>query len=75
QNGFQSFRGMTPMAFLRSLRLRHAHQTLLLSDPGTVTVTEVALRCGYNHLGEFASAYRHAFGETPKRTLARTRAA
>jgi AraC-like DNA-binding protein len=72
QNGFQNFRHVPPMAFLRSLRLKHAHE-VLLSDPGTVTVTEVALRCGYNHLGEFASAYRHAFGETPKQTLARTR--
>ncbi len=73
QNAFQSFRGMTPMAFLRTLRLKHARELLLLSDPGAITVTEVALRCGYNHLSEFASACRNAFGEMPRQTLARSK--
>jgi AraC-like DNA-binding protein len=74
QNGFQNFRNTTPMGFLRSLRLKRAYEMLLLSDPSTVTVTEIALRCGFGHLGEFATAYRHAFGEAPRQTLARARA-
>jgi AraC-like DNA-binding protein len=73
QNGFQNFRNTTPMGFLRSLRLKHAHEMLLLSDPSTVTVTEIALRCGFGHLGEFATVYRHTFGEAPRQTLARAR--
>jgi AraC-like DNA-binding protein len=74
QNGFQNFRNTTPMGFLRSLRLKHAHEMLLLSDPSIVTVTEIALRCGFGHLGEFATVYRHTFGEAPRQTLARARA-
>ncbi len=74
QNGFQNFRNMTPMGFLRSLKLKHAYEILLLSDPGTVTVTEIALRCGVSHIGEFATAYKRTFGETPRQTLRRTRA-
>ena len=74
QNGFQSFRNMTPMGFLRSLRLKRAHEILLLSDPRTVTVTEIALQCGFAHMGEFATAYKRSFGETPRQTLVRTRA-
>ena len=74
QNGFQSFRNMTPMGFLRSLRLKRVHEILLLSDPRTVTVTEIALQCGFGHMGEFATAYKRTFGETPRQTLARTRA-
>ena len=35
QNGFQNFRGMTPMAFLRTTRLRHAHRQLAAADPKT----------------------------------------
>jgi len=73
QNGFQNSRGMTPMAFLRSLRLRHVHRALLAADPTSARVTEIALAYGFNHMGEFASAYRHAFGETPKQTLVRAR--
>jgi len=71
QTGFQSFRNTTPMGFLRSLRLRRAHEALLLADPSIATVTEVALRCGFGHMGEFASLYRKTFGETPKQTLAK----
>jgi AraC-like DNA-binding protein len=74
QNGFQNFRNATPMGFLRSLRLKRAYETLLLSDPGTVTVTEIALACGFNHMGEFASLYKRTFGEAPRQTLARARA-
>jgi AraC-like DNA-binding protein len=74
QNGFQNFRNTTPMGFLRSLRLKHAHEMLLLSDPSTVTVTEIALRCGFGHLGEFATTYKRTFGEAPRQTLARARA-
>jgi AraC-like DNA-binding protein len=71
QNGFQSFRGMTPMAFLRSIRLQHAHAILATSDPAHTTVTQVALSCGYNHIGEFSAAYRRAYGMLPRETLSR----
>ncbi|WP_262273134.1 AraC family transcriptional regulator [Microvirga yunnanensis] len=72
QNGFQSFRGMTPMAFLRTLRLRRAQEALLLADPAHATVTEIALSCGFNHMGEFASLYRRTFGVSPRQTLSKT---
>jgi AraC-like DNA-binding protein len=72
QNGFQNFRNTTPMAFLRSVRLQRAHRALLAADPGTERVTEIALACGFNHMGEFATAYRRTFGVTPKQTLAKS---
>ena len=72
QNGFQNFRNTTPMAFLRSVRLQRAHRALLAADPGTDRVTEIALACGFNHMGEFATAYRRTFGETPKQTLVKS---
>jgi AraC-like DNA-binding protein len=71
QNGFQSFRNITPMGFLRSVRLRRAHEALLTADPAIVTVTQVALGCGFTHLGEFGAAYRRVFGVTPSHTLHR----
>jgi len=74
QNGFQNFRNMTPMGFLRAVRLQRVHRMLLTADPGFARVTEIALACGFNHMGEFASAYRRAFGETPRETLVRARA-
>jgi transcriptional regulator GlxA family with amidase domain len=36
-------------------------------------VADVALEFGFAHVGEFASAYGRAFGETPSITLRRGR--
>ncbi|NIX78014.1 helix-turn-helix transcriptional regulator [Microvirga terricola] len=73
QNGFQSYRAMTPMAFLRMVRLRHVRQALVQADPALMTVTGVALACGFGHMGEFAALYRRTYGETPGQTLGRSR--
>ncbi|MEE1612722.1 AraC family transcriptional regulator [Microvirga sp. CF3016] len=69
QSGFQSFRNITPMGFVRSVRLRRAHEALLAADPAITTVTQIVLACGWMHLGEFATAYRRVFGRTPRQTL------
>jgi len=69
QNGFQNFRNMTPMAFLRTVRLQHAHRALLGADPVASTVTEIAMSCGFSHMGEFAALYKRTFGVTPSQTL------
>lgn len=71
QSGFQNFRGMTPMAFLRRVRLQNAHRALLAADPATTTVTEIALASGFGHMGEFSALYKRSFGESPKETLSR----
>jgi len=69
QNGFQSFRNVAPMAFLRQVRLQHVQRALLAADPAQASVTEIALACGFGHIGEFASLYRRTFGVTPRHTL------
>lgn len=71
QNGFQSFRHTTPIAFLRLIRLQRVHQALLVADPTVTTVTEIALQCGFSHMGEFGSSYKRTFGVTPSQTLLR----
>jgi Transcriptional regulator containing an amidase domain and an AraC-type DNA-binding HTH domain len=72
QAGFHNFRNMTPMAFLRSIRLQKARLSLAAADPAASTVTEIALACGFSHMGEFSVAYRRTFGETPRETLLRS---
>lgn len=69
QSGFQSFRNITPMGFLRSVRLQRAHEALLAADPAVATVTQIALTCGFTHMGEFGTAYRRVFGVTPSQIL------
>jgi AraC-like DNA-binding protein len=69
---FQQTRGYSPMAFARTIRLRHARQMLSVPDKET-SVTAVAFVCGFGNLGHFARDYRDAFGERPSETLARAR--
>ncbi|RDI57095.1 helix-turn-helix domain-containing protein [Microvirga subterranea] len=69
QNGFQNFRHMTPMAFLRKVRLQHVHQALLKADPALATVTDLAIGCGFGHMGEFAALYKRTYGVSPRETL------
>ncbi|MFE0024695.1 AraC family transcriptional regulator [Amycolatopsis sp. NPDC059021] len=65
-------RGITPMGYLRTVRLHQAHQELLAADPTTgVTVTQIAARWGFFHSGRFARYYRTTHGCTPYRTLTR----
>ena len=72
QQGFQRYLGASPMAYLREVRLRRAHQNLLESDPSTVTVASVAYRWGFTNLGRFAAAHAARYCEPPVQTLRRS---
>lgn len=61
--------GMAPMEYVVSRRLALA-RSLLLSPDGP-SVTRVAVRCGFSHLGRFAGLYRRTYGESPSETVAR----
>lgn len=69
QRAFERSDQPSPMAYLRWLRLHRVHTELTASSPDSVTVTIVAGRWGFVHLGRFASQYRQLFGETPSETL------
>jgi AraC-like DNA-binding protein len=70
QIGFRRHRGATPREALGAIRLDAARRRLLGSDRQE-TVTEIALDCGFTHLGRFSAAYRKAFGERPAETAGR----
>jgi AraC-like DNA-binding protein len=70
QAGFQQWRNTTPNAFLMQTRLQHVRDDLLREgDNGSVT--DVALKYGFSHLGRFSAQYHAAFGERPSATLRR----
>jgi AraC-like DNA-binding protein len=71
QQGFQRHVGMSPMAYLREVRLRHAHQSLLDSDPSVATVASIACHWGFTNLGRFAAAHTARYAEPPAATLRR----
>lgn len=70
QYAFRTYVGMSPIVFLRLCRLSRVRSTLRLANPATASVTEIAMRYGFLHLGRFASDYRRIYGESPSATLA-----
>ncbi len=67
QNNFMRFRQVSPMQYLRELRLQLVQQRLL-DDADTAFISQVALDCGFNHLGRFSVFYKVRYGETLSQT-------
>ena len=76
---FKHCHGVTPMAFVRQLRLERVRIDLLnpegINGPGRSSVTDIALRWGFGHLGRFAMEYKRAIGESPSESLRSRRGA
>ena len=64
---FQDECGQSPLQWLRMQRL-HAVRRALLQTDNENKISEIAMRFGFTHLGDFSRAYRQAFGETPQQT-------
>jgi AraC-like DNA-binding protein len=71
QLGFQRALDMSPMQYLRRVRLQRAHRELRMADQTTTNVRDVATRWGFRHHGRFAAEYRERYGVTPAETLRR----
>lgn len=70
--GFRKFLGVSPMRYLRDLRMDCARRDLL--DPAKPrSVTAIATHWGFYQLGRFACEYRRRFDEQPHETMARAR--
>ena len=69
QEAFRKHVGMSPTAYVTEVRLRRVREELHTAGPMTTTVTAVAYRWGFTHLGRFAQRYRARFGESPAQTL------
>lgn len=61
--------GVSPMTWLRNLRLDAAHE--LLRFNARLNVTEAALTVGFGHFGRFSAYYRDRFGTLPGQTARR----
>ncbi len=64
QTSFKRDRHVTPMQYLRNLRLDAARQRLLAGS----SVAAAALDTGFSHQGRFAQYYRSRFGHSPSST-------
>ncbi|MFJ4455928.1 AraC family transcriptional regulator [Pseudomonas sp. NPDC089392] len=71
QLSFQRFRGLSPMQFLKEIRLRRVRGELEAKNLTDVQVSSTALKWGFNHLGRFSVEYKKRFGESPSDTIKR----
>ena len=70
QAGFAEHLGMSPIGYLRRVRLARPHQDLLAAVPGDgQTVADIAYRWGFGHVPRFAAACRDRYGIPPSQTL------
>jgi AraC-like DNA-binding protein/tetratricopeptide (TPR) repeat protein len=68
QQSFRRCLSRSPIEHLRRVRLQLARQELLAA-PRDGSITQIAARCGFSHLGRFSIWYRERYGETPSTTL------
>ena len=68
--GFRKYRNISPMRHLKEVRLERAHHDLAHTGEHN-SVTEIALRWGFTHLGQFSASYQQRYGELPSATLKR----
>ncbi|CAD6514173.1 helix-turn-helix domain-containing protein [Paraburkholderia sabiae] len=69
QTSFQRVTNMTPVEYLRSLRLNAVHRLLRSTNAEELLIGDAAARLGFTHLSYFAREYRDLFGELPSQTL------
>lgn len=70
QTSFQDVLGVSPLSYLRLVRLNGARQALLQPARG-LQVKDVVARWGIWHFSRFSAEYRELFGELPSETLKR----
>ena len=61
--------GCTPWQYLKIQRLERARQLLERPSRPDVSVTQVALACGFSNMSQFSTAFRSAFSMSPSDLL------
>ncbi|MFZ6769667.1 AraC family transcriptional regulator N-terminal domain-containing protein [Undibacterium sp. Di26W] len=69
---FRTVAGMSPLQYLKHLRLQDARQLMLSED---IDASSAALRVGYESASQFSREYTRLFGAPPLRDIKRVRLA
>lgn len=70
--GFRELFGISPVSYIKALRLNHVRRLLLSPRSAGRTITAIALDSGFWHLSQFAADYQKFFGESPSITRRRS---
>lgn len=66
--GFQEIARVSPMGYVRMLRLGEVRRLLLDSFVQTRSISAIALDTGFSHVSQFVVDYKRVYGETPSTT-------
>lgn len=66
--------GIGPGTWLRRQRLDGARRDLMAAPAKSCTVSEIAMKWGFWHLGRFSAYYAEQYGESPSQTARRSQA-
>jgi AraC family ethanolamine operon transcriptional activator len=67
--GFREQFGVTPVRYLKVVRLNGARRELVVADASSTKVVDIALRWGFVELGRFSGEYNKLFNQLPSHTL------
>jgi len=70
EEGFRKHYATTPLTYLRHKRIDRVRDLIVANAiaGASETITEIACRHGFNHLGRFSAYYRERIGESPSET-------
>ncbi|MGO1075287.1 helix-turn-helix domain-containing protein [Inquilinus sp. CA228] len=69
RSAFKETVGVGPGLWLRLKRLDGARRDLLAAEGADRTVSDIAMKWGFWHLGRFSAYYAALYGESPSRTV------
>ena len=69
QYAFKEYMGVSPMRYLRLVRLNGVRRELMSSAKKQTRIMDAALNWGFVELGRFSGEYRRLFHELPSETL------
>lgn len=72
-HAFQQVLGITPVAYMRNIRLHKIRAELQYKSQQILNIACVASHWGFWHMSLFSRYYRELFGECPSETLERSR--
>jgi AraC-like DNA-binding protein len=70
QRCFKEYFQVTITDYILNVRLQNAYRELAITHDPQKTVTRIALRHGFSHLGRFSISFRHRYGTSPNEVLA-----
>jgi len=73
ERAFKQEIGVTPNQYMQATRLHEARRELRNDDANHLRVADIALKCGFTHMGRFSQQYHRHFGVLPSEDRATAR--